>query len=116
MLLGGVAYHHAFQFHKGTIKTLIPTPKPHVGNVFQFHKGTIKTYGDLGFIGNFDYFNSIKVRLKLVGNRQILNGVCVFQFHKGTIKTICLDTTANGIVYFNSIKVRLKLFSPRHHG
>ena len=75
---------------------------------FQFHKGTIKTVFLVMFLKVLLDFNSIKVRLKpndepykayfigfqfhkgtikTVGNRQILNGVCVFQFHKGTIKT-----------------------------
>ena len=33
---------------------------------FQFHKGTIKTDDDESTIGRFPYFNSIKVRLKLL--------------------------------------------------
>ena len=76
--------------------------------VFQFHKGTIKTpeYFQLG--EQFDYFNSIKVRLKLrkknfleaalidfnsIKVRLKLNQLAnldmpfLFQFHKGTIKT-----------------------------
>ena len=53
---------------------------------FQFHKGTIKTL----IISTNDelipHFNSIKVRLKRAGIRL---GSCfpTFQFHKGTIKT-----------------------------
>ena len=35
-----------FQFHKGTIKTVLkPVRRPFVRQ-FQFHKGTIKTYTD----------------------------------------------------------------------
>ena len=57
-----------FQFHKGTIKTmervfhLVPV------NLFQFHKGTIKTVVRVLESTRFVYFNSIKVRLKLLQN------------------------------------------------
>ena len=54
------------------------------------------------------YFNSIKVRLKRIGNTTIALSINIFQFHKGTIETkyrmFCQCTS----YYFNSIKVRLK--------
>ena len=58
-----------FQFHKGTIRTLVVHLYKLVFVIFQFHKGTIRTVDTSSF--NLDD--------KL------------FQFHKGTIRTIfCL--------------------------
>ena len=96
-----------FQFHKGTIKTntsFVPTP---CNLLFQFHKGTIKTTYRQFLNYPKEYFNSIKVRLKLSfanieHNVRNFNSIKVrlkhlshrhmftaqiFQFHKGTIKT-----------------------------
>ena len=53
-----------FQFHKGTIKTVIEELQASGNLKFQFHKGTIKTNNaddDQLYVGNF---NSIKVQLK----------------------------------------------------
>ena len=53
------------------------------------------------------YFNSIKVRLKLydvVEHHEVVK----FQFHKGTIKTPELPLMLKVLHNFNSIKVRLK--------
>ena len=55
---------------------------------FQFHKGTIKTL--LKFLTMFllfTDFNSIKVQLKPNLFTDLQTPVVVFQFHKGTIKT-----------------------------
>ena len=54
-----------FQFHKGTIKTILLDVNASAQQLFQFHKGTIKTW--LRNDNNPDF--------------------SVFQFHKGTIKT-----------------------------
>ena len=53
---------------------------------FQFHKGTIKTILRRRCLPMHTYFNSIKVRLKhwFIENEGIEHQ---FQFHKGTIKT-----------------------------
>ena len=55
---------------------------------FQFHKGTIKTL-ILSTLSTLPgaYFNSIKVRLKLTYKIAYLIRD-LFQFHKGTIKTV----------------------------
>ena len=54
--------------------------------LFQFHKGTIKTVlFHLAALMCLD-FNSIKVRLKQIIYYFYVLG-CIFQFHKGTIKT-----------------------------
>ena len=54
---------------------------------FQFHKGTIKTIlTRIDFVQEI-YFNSIKVRLKPVSSKEICYYEYEFQFHKGTIKT-----------------------------
>ena len=55
------------------------------------------------------YFNSIKVRLKLNPFLGDISASQVFQFHKGTIKTKKnLKPLFVTLQYFNSIKVRLK--------
>ena len=54
--------------------------------IFQFHKGTIKTLlPRLATLVEID-FNSIKVRLK-PSRPPLLPAILLFQFHKGTIKT-----------------------------
>ena len=75
-----------FQFHKGTIKTLLDSLCPINIETFQFHKGTIKTE----FLPSW--------------------AVCLlgFQFHKGTIKTHYDSMKSAKNSCFNSIKVRLK--------
>ena len=75
-----------FQFHKGTIKTLVNLPKDCVPLLFQFHKGTIKTHERLQVLRRPGGFNSIKVRLRLKIVEHA-NKALKFQFHKGTIKT-----------------------------
>ena len=57
-----------FQFHKGTIKTIILQMQNNILMKFQFHKGTIKTAQQQG---------------QDDAQQQ-------FQFHKGTIKTYWL--------------------------
>ena len=76
-----------FQFHKGTIRTVISTLQNDRLNPFQFHKGTIRTHIDV----------------------QIDALVSVFQFHKGTIRTIKIIKDILDDANFNSIKVRLEL-------
>ena len=75
---------------------------------FQFHKGTIKTINRVLERTLHLSFNSIKVRLKQViyENTRI---VFEFQFHKGTIKTLVYCLVLVILSRFNSIKVRLKL-------
>ena len=53
---------------------------------FQFHKGTIRTVVDLSLNAFDNYFNSIKVQLEpdTSGVQQVPD---IFQFHKGTIRT-----------------------------
>ena len=75
---------------------------------FQFHKGTIKTLRCLNTLMSKNYFNSIKVRLKLSATLNTLDEQLTFQFHKGTIKTIKQGRAKNLYEDFNSIKVRLK--------
>ena len=54
-----------FQFHKGTIKTLECEQWLPLLPLFQFHKGTIKTSTPRLPTSTNDYFNSIKVQLRL---------------------------------------------------
>ena len=55
-------------------------------DLFQFHKGTIKTLVLPLVQVLLSYFNSIKVQLKL-GRIVQSCAIYLFQFHKGTIKT-----------------------------
>ena len=53
---------------------------------FQFHKGTIRTLLELHNLFKVPHFNSIKVRLELLVVL-LLTRFALFQFHKGTIRT-----------------------------
>ena len=79
-------YPYIFQFHKGTIKTCLPWWLVSSWLDFNSIKVRLKQfYFDATVIVD-DYFNSIKVRLKLPGSSG--GGASLgFQFHKGTIKT-----------------------------
>ena len=55
---------YTFQFHKGTIKTVLQDERSFFQKLFQFHKGTIKTSAGFGGPAAVCYFNSIKVRLR----------------------------------------------------
>ena len=77
------------------------------GKRFQFHKGTIKTLLTLSKLSFHSHFNSIKVRLKPLEETNE-EAFAEFQFHKGTIKTLKVLAYAIGLLHFNSIKVRLK--------
>ena len=54
--------------------------------IFQFHKGTIRTMVNNSGINGVNNFNSIKVRLE-PGSLTLLAPLSKFQFHKGTIRT-----------------------------
>ena len=78
-----------FQFHKGTIRTLLcPNPDGYCLQ-FQFHKGTIRTPYPCIPSSTPPYFNSIKVQLE-PDDCRIVQFLQLFQFHKGTIRTISL--------------------------
>ena len=75
--------------------------------LFQFHKGTIRTILVLLEIVRFSHFNSIKVQLEpLIVQR--LSGLILFQFHKGTIRTASWCWWVIVQTDFNSIKVQLE--------
>ena len=76
-----------FQFHKGTIETMIRNCEFFTSPKFQFHKGTIETYLERVVHYRTGNFNSIKVRLRLAGGSR----------------------RGGGGTNFNSIKVRLRL-------
>ena len=66
-------------------------------DIFQFHKGTIRTIVMPKVLSCFNfYFNSIKVQLELIYMIGALIGAGLFQFHKGTIRTFVgwLETSA----------------------
>ena len=54
-------------------------------------------------------FNSIKVRLERIAQKNQKASVFQFQFHKGTIRTDLLPNYLQRFGNFNSIKVRLEL-------
>ena len=96
-----------FQFHKGTIRTVVLLTHLRFLLRFQFHKGTIRTYLLRLWCLHYSYFNSIKVRLEHI-SCIALEVVTVFQFHKGTIRTKILVSELLPFWDFNSIKVRLE--------
>ena len=75
-----------FQFHKGSIRTIPPFKYVFVSELFQFHKGSIRTTASSRKPRLGRSFNSIKVQLErgavvpLLVERK-------FQFHKGSIRT-----------------------------
>ena len=60
------ARSYSFQFHKGTIRTGLPSCLYITSPSFQFHKGTIRTAGLSDSTSSNTYFNSIKVQLEPV--------------------------------------------------
>ena len=105
--VGSIAAPSAFQFHKGTIRTLTKNNGSFYVHVFQFHKGTIRTQIVVFLFMLRLYFNSIKVRLEPLTNitkkfREI------FQFHKGTIRTVSktLHTPQNSEFQFHKGTIR----------
>ena len=57
-----------------------------MSKIFQFHKGTIRTILPRILHLCLTYFNSIKVQLELTIDDALL-AIPEFQFHKGTIRT-----------------------------
>ena len=77
--------------------------------LFQFHKGTIKTSKLFdGTLQDVSYFNSIKVRLKLMDYREYVQALFEFQFHKGTIKTHARSLPARWMHTFQFHKGTIK--------
>ena len=79
-----------------------------LNNAFQFHKGTIKTLPKARICGVVRYFNSIKVRLK-PSLQFYLYTLLYFNSIKVRLKLKLLPVLTLLLVNFNSIKVRLKL-------
>ena len=98
-----------FQFHKGSIKTVLIYTACRDACQFQFHKGSIKTTRADGGYRRTDSFNSTKVRLRPSVIDPISSVIDEFQFHKGSIKTFGLFVIVSLLLYcFNSTKVRLR--------
>ena len=118
-----------FQFHKGSIKTLINyTSMQKSSNFnsikvrlklngyrefstpyqFQFHKGSIKTLKIVVKVLIYALFQFHKGSIKTGRSRQKVKAVFIFQFHKGSIKTVVPSVKEDVDLHFNSIKVRLK--------
>ena len=120
-----------FQFHKGTIKTLLcmllysfvslyfnsikVQLKRHFRRKsawalqFQFHKGTIKTVdANYRIALSSSTFQFHKGTIKTASLLIYPTTSTRFQFHKGTIKTEQQEREAHAKRDFNSIKVQLK--------
>ena len=104
---------HAFQFHKGTIRTV-----QRVWIIVLFrHFNSIKVRLEQEIAGSMSVhrnFNSIKVRLERATLGTRCNRGPLFQFHKGTIRTFCVISLFGRVGHFNSIKVRLERCRPRN--
>ena len=82
-------FYHSFNSIKVRLERF-PLDRDAVGlKLFQFHKGTIRTIVQSFFACSIIGFNSIKVRLEPLSPflRKFIVG---FQFHKGTIRTTFL--------------------------
>ena len=77
-----------FQFHKGTIKTCFFHLLSRLLNYFNSIKVRLKLAKLLAEMAGVPNFNSIKVRLKQVYQGSGWMLLHPFQFHKGTIKTL----------------------------
>ena len=88
-----------FQFHYGTIKSLVGSSLPSSTSTFQFHYGTIKSMTEEASKAAKANFNSTMVRLKEVISGGGLD-VHLFQFHYGTIKSLygCCECWVSSII------------------
>ena len=84
----------AFQFHYGTIKSLTARIIRGLQRLFQFHYGTIKRPPPLIMTVEFARFNSTMVRLK-GGTGDTITVRPWFQFHYGTIKRAAAGEVAD---------------------
>ena len=81
-----------FQFHYGTIKSIDTRGYPYVEIAFQFHYGTIKSFMKLYiYIIIILHFNSTMVRLKAVHHPEY----CSFSFYFNSTMVRLKDYTAN---------------------
>ena len=77
-------------FHFNSIKVqleLATLPLLIAATAFQFHKGTIRTHLPTFASMARSYFNSIKVQLEQKSAQRDPGRKPEFQFHKGTIRT-----------------------------
>ena len=99
---------YIFQFHRGSIKTLICPVKYKEYQYFNSIKVRLRHDPRVISVIAQTSFNSIKVRLRLCYQFRRTEK-CVFQFHKGSIKTFAAFLLLiNQHCCFNSIKVRLR--------
>ena len=99
-----------FQFHKGTIKTLVSDTCVPIDNInFNSIKVRLKHLIFCCTLFNIKYFNSIKVRLKLViAIKVAIYALGYFNSIKVRLKRLEGLVLPPQLIYFNSIKVRLK--------
>ena len=100
--------YRLFQFHKGTIRTVLQVPVFSSIRYFNSIKVRLEPYLPVTLPKILLYFNSIKVRLELF-TKVVPPLLTLFQFHKGTIRTGDVPKYRHNFPYFNSIKVRLEL-------
>ena len=120
----------AFQFHKGTIRTLLQLFEVVVVVYFNSIKVQLEPGRIIANDGKTINFNSIKVQLEQSNKEAIascnsyfnsikvqleqqfvsyFSAKSVFQFHKGTIRTFLFPSMWFTCIHFNSIKVQLEL-------
>ena len=89
--LGNEIFNQKFQFHKGTIRTLVFVPVSCLFPDFNSIKVRLEPTPDFIRYAAYINFNSIKVRLELIklNCNDTFNNI--FQFHKGTIRTEFAD-------------------------
>ena len=109
MASGAIGAPPGFQFHKGTIRTVLLLPIHSVLLYFNSIKVRLELKKDIATLTKEWHFNSIKVRLerksllRLIGMATNFNSIKVRLERKSLLRLIGMATN------FNSIKVRLEL-------
>ena len=98
-----------FQFHKGTIRTMVSFVRVVLCPLFQFHKGTIRTEYFRVHYRHSSKFQFHKGTIRTVIVLVLVVCTMIFQFHKGTIRTWRKKRKQVQLINFNSIKVQLEL-------
>ena len=84
---GALTSAHTFQFHNGSIKRFQSTISDAAGESFQFHNGSIKSVFNCNPDIRIQCFNSTMVRLKVDAIIESITNPQLFQFHNGSIKS-----------------------------
>ncbi len=99
---------YGFQFHYGSVKSIVAIISSIILILFQFHYGSVKRIKGLNLKYFNRYFNSTMVRLKEQDSLFVIPQRCGFQFHYGSVKRHVEVLYRLLQVNFNSTMVRLK--------